>query len=326
MQSALMLGFNELLPHFPQALLDITSALIEKIPLVGIVRDEEQRRSVLTLLCDWGLPAHLLSFVSMPVKGMWVRDYGPSFVRKADGSIIILDPDYLEVDRPEDDLVPSELASLLKVPVVRVPMLVEGGNILSNGKGLCVTTMAMVQRNHGRHANQAAVESVLKQHYGFNQVVFLESLRTEPTCHVDMFATFTASDTIVVGMYDDKTDPINVDVLNRNADLLSRVQTSSGPLKVVRMPMPSNRGSVWRTYTNVIYANGTLLMPSYPEVDRVKERAAAEIYRKLLPWWEIQPIDADILIRQRGALRCISINIPWMDHVFQLPARVRRIA
>src|SRR5687767_14197617 len=62
-QSAIILGCNELLPFHPQAMVDIVATLIERIPLVAIVDSEEQRKHLITLLCDWGLPAHLLHFV-----------------------------------------------------------------------------------------------------------------------------------------------------------------------------------------------------------------------------------------------------------------------
>src|SRR5437763_5427477 len=95
-QSAILLGCNELLPYHPHTLVELCAALIDKIAVIGLVDSEEQRKHVITLLCDWGLPAHLLHFVSLPVKGMWVRDYGPAFVRGGGGDITILDAEYLE--------------------------------------------------------------------------------------------------------------------------------------------------------------------------------------------------------------------------------------
>ena len=320
-QSAILLGCNELLPYHPQALVGIVSALIDRIPLIGLVTDEEQRRQLVTLLCDWGLPVHLMHFVSMPVKGMWVRDYGPGFVRTRDRGITILDADYLELDRRVDDNAPTELASLLRVPVVKVPITLEGGNILSNGQGLCVTTSTLISRNLKRGYDEAAVRSILLKYYGFDQVVILHSLMAEPTGHVDMFASFIAPNVVIVGEYDPAIDPVNADVLNYNARVLANVQTRWGPLQVVRMPMPTNRGSVWRTYTNAIYANDTLLMPAYPRTDEDKQAKARAIFAGLLPGWDIVEIDATSVIKQRGALRCVSINIPWLEDRFHLPDR-----
>ncbi len=311
-----MLGCNELMVYHPQAMVDLISILIEHIPVVAIVNSEEQRRNLITLLCDWGLPAHLLHYVSLPVKGMWVRDYGPVFVRSQQRGIIINDAEYIESDRIHDDLAPTELANLLKLPVKSVPMLIEGGNILSNGQGLCLTTDALMSRNQTRGRSKAQVKQCLCEFYGFNQVVILDALRAEPTGHIDMFATFVSPDTVFLGQYDPKVDPVNYDVLEKNAGILSGIRTAAGPLKVVRIPMPSNRGSVWRTYTNAIYANDVVVVPTYAHFDADVERRAMGLYAAHLPGWEIIGIDAGSVIVQRGSLRCVSINIPWLEDRF----------
>jgi len=323
-QSAILLGSNELLPYHPRVLVELCAALIDKIALVGIVESEEQRKHVITLLCDWGLPAHLLHFVSLPVKGMWVRDYGPAFVRGRDGGITILDAEYLETDRPEDDKAPSELAALLRLPVSPVPLTCEGGNLLSNGQGLCVSTTTLAARNAHRGYNPQQVVDVLGNFYGFRQVILLKQLLSEPTGHIDMFATFVSPNVVVVGEYHPKIDPVNADILNENAQILSGGRTSFGPLRVVRIPMPSNRGGIWKTFTNVIYANGTLIMPTYGEAELEAEKEAMATYARLLPDWEVVGIDATSVIKQRGSLRCVSINIPWLEHVFPAPSEFQR--
>jgi agmatine/peptidylarginine deiminase len=325
-QSAIILGCNELLPFHPQILVDLVSILVNRIPILAIVNNEDQRRNLITLLCDWGLPAHLLHYVSMPVKGMWVRDYGPMFVRNQKDGITINDAEYLELDRPYDDMAPTSLANLLKVPVVKVPLLLEGGNILSNGKGLCVTTDTLFSRNEFRQRDQRKVVNLLDEYYGFHQIVMLKPLLSEPTGHVDMFATFVAHDVVIVGQYDPKTDPVNADILNENASILQQVRVDGKPLTVLRIPMPSNMGSIWRTYTNCIFANGIVVVPTYSGINPDIERRAMATYASALKDWEIVGIDASTVIIQRGSLRCISINIPWLDDRFvQTPARSEEI-
>jgi agmatine/peptidylarginine deiminase len=323
-QSAIVLGCNELFPYHPRVLVELCAALIDKIALIAIVENEEQRKQVITLLCDWGLPAHLLHFVSLPVKGMWVRDYGPAFVRAREGAITILDAEYLETDRPEDDKAPSELAALLRLPVSPVPLICEGGNLLSNGQGLCLTTAALANRNATRGYSMQKVSDILAAYYGFRQVMVLKPLISEPTGHIDMFATFVTPNVVVVGRYDPKIDPVNADVLDENARILSASRTAFGPLRVVRIPMPSNRGGIWKTFTNVIYANGTLIMPTYGAAELEAQKEAVATYQRLLPDWEIVGIDATTVIKQRGSLRCVSINIPWLEDVFPAPSEVKR--
>lgn len=316
-QAALALGFNGLLSSMPKLVVDLVDALVEHIPLIGIVNNEEQRRHAITLLCDWGLPAHLLTFVCFPVEGMWVRDYGPAFVRQPDGATTLIDAEYgMTGERPNDDRVAAQFASLLRLPVTRVPMMLEGGNVLSNGRGLCLTTTMLEYVNSHCGRNQAAIFAMLRQYYHFDSGIVLKRLTGEPTGHIDMFATFVTPNVVVMGQYDPAVDPVNADTLNYNAAYLTQLQTAAGPMKVVRIPMPSNRGNVWRTYTNVIYANGILLVPSYGKEEQATLEQALRVYADLLPGWTIKTVDASQLILRQGALRCLSLHIPWLKEHF----------
>jgi agmatine deiminase len=145
--------------------------------------------------------------------------------------------------------------------------------------------------------------------FGFEEVVFLESLPREPTGHADMFAAFTSPDTIVVGSLDPNTDPHGAEALDRNAQKLSQATCDGKTLNVVRMPMPYLSEDVWPTYTNVIFANGTLLMPVYPGHDPEGRRSARETYERLLPGWEIVELDAEWFLPKQGGPHCVVLNL-----------------
>jgi agmatine/peptidylarginine deiminase len=181
----------------------------------------------------------------------------------------------------------------------------------------------LATRNKHRGYSPQQVVDLLSKYYGFRQVSLLKPLLSEPTGHIDMFATFVAPNLVVVGQYDPKVDPVNADILDENAAVLAKGRTSFGPLRVVRIPMPSNHGGIWKTFTNVIYANGTLIMPTYG-TDLEAQKEAMGIYSRLLPDWEIVGVDATTVIKQRGSLRCLSINIPWLEHVFPAPSEFKR--
>ena len=81
-------------------------------------------------------------------------------------------------------------------------------------------------------------------------------------------------------------------------------------MQVYRIPMPPRWGAAWRSYTNIILANGILLMPSFSDVDPAIEDAAEEVYRTLLPAWEVKRINCDALVKEEGQLHCMSYNLP----------------
>lgn len=312
-QDALLLGCNELVRYHPKTLMEIVMAVHGRIRLMGLISNQEERSAVEQLLAANGLPRDAIRLFELPVQGMWVRDYGPIFVTYPDGYCRILDTDYTQRSRPTDNDVPKVLAGMLGVPHVDVPLSMEGGNLLSNGEGLCLTSTAMMVWNEHRGYDLQKIGFLLGEHWGFKNWVYLVPLLGEPSSHIDMFCTFVAPDVAVIGQYDPNVDPINAKVLDQGAEILASTVTSTGkPLRVYRIPMPSNKDGVWRTYTNVIFANGVLLVPNYPQTDPDLDSQALALYTSLLPEWKVVGIDATKLIPQRGALHCVSINAPLL--------------
>ncbi len=314
-QSALMLGCNELIPLYPDVFTDVVAAAHKTTTIVGLVCDDRQVRMGLDLLAKRGLPPEAVRFVRLPLDSMWVRDYGPLFVPHKDGSVSVAEGRYVQEDdirgkRPQDDEVARLLGELLRLPVVSVPLQFEGGNLLSNGRGLCVTTVVLIAENLQRGCRRAEIGSILAKHFGFTSWVYVRRLIGEPTGHVDMFMTFLAPDVAVVGRYDPAVDPANARVLDETAAILSGLKTARGRVKVHRVPMPPRRGEFWRTYTNVIFANGTLLMPTFKDVDPALQNEALALYARLLPGWKVVGINADSLEPGRGLLHCFSMHVP----------------
>lgn len=309
-QEAMILGVNELIQYHPQTLAAITRAVHEKIRIIGLVADEQQAEQTRQLLREQMLPASAIELLKVPVVGMWVRDYGPIFVVTDDGQLQIMDGDYTQRDRPTDNEVPVVLSQLLNVPRIDVPLSFEGGNILSNGQGLCLTTSAMTFWNAHRGYDMPRIGAVLADYFGFKNWAYVQPMLGEPSAHVDMLATFTAPNVVVVAQCDPADDPINAKILDEGAAILAQLQVQGAPITVERLPMPSHRDGHWRTYTNVVYANGVLLVPQYPDMDPQLDARALELYRRLLPDWEVVGIDVSRMIVKRGALHCVCIQMP----------------
>jgi agmatine/peptidylarginine deiminase len=172
-----------------------------------------------------------------------------------------------------------------------------------------LTTTAILENNTHRDLDEMDIGRLLHDYFGARQTVYLERLDGEPTGHVDMFAAFVSRDTVVVGTYDPNVDPLNAALLDRNATRLGEIRTATGPLRVVRIPMPGNHDGVWRTYTNVTFANGVLLVPVYADADPAVQADALALYQQLLPRWTVVPIEAAGLIPCGGALHCVSKSL-----------------
>jgi agmatine/peptidylarginine deiminase len=314
-QAALILVCNELLPSFPRLFRSVVAAAHGHVPIVCVVSSPQERQTALGLLAEAELPPQAVRFVTLPLDTMWVRDYGPIFVQDTDGTVFLADLDYTPSEeagevRWRDNNAPRLLGEVLALPVTAVPLRLSGGNLLSNGDGLCVTTSAILRDNADRGYDPRRIRSLLCDHLGFRQWVCLPELDGERTKHVDMFVTFLAPDLAVVGQMDASVDPTNAAILDAAAAELARQQTSRGAMRVFRIPMPPGENGTWRSYSNVIFANGVLLVPTFSGVEPSLEKQALDTYASLLPGWKVVGINCDELLPTEGLLHCLSQNVP----------------
>ena len=314
-QAALLISARELASCLPETFRDIVRAVHGKTPILCMATNSADRQAVERILRQAALPAGAVRFVWVPLDTMWVRDYGPFFVRRTDGSVWVLDMDYSPAEdgaevRWRDNNAPRLLGEALGLPVQAVPLKLSGGNLLTNGDALVVTTAAILRENADRGYNAARIRSLLERHLGFTTWICLPELEGERTGHVDMYVTFPAENVAVVSQLDKAADPVNAEILDRAAEQLAGLPTRRGPMRVCRIPMEPGSNGVWRSYTNVIYANGVLLVPSFAEADQAGQAKAMELYARLLPGWKIEGISCDSLCRNEGLLHCICRNVP----------------
>lgn len=322
-QRALMLGCCELVPIVPEVFTELVKESLGKVEILALVSDVEQYEQARNLIKERGIPAPHLRFLEVPHDTMWARDYGPIVIKSDRGRPALVDADY-DFGRANDDQVPQRLAEHLKLGLVRLPIRLDGGNFLSNGAGVALTTFRLIDENVELPYSERELHEILQGTFNLQELVMLEPLLGESTGHVDMFAAFVSEQTVVVGQYDPLQDPDNAAILDRNAERLSQVRTRKGNLRVVRIPMPGNHGGVWRTYTNVVFANGVLFVPTYgPEEDLSRKRAFAA-YRRLLPTWRIVPVDSRRVIESAGALHCVTMNLGPVDRLRQFPTPTRK--
>jgi agmatine/peptidylarginine deiminase len=130
-----------------------------------------------------------------------------------------------------------------------------------------------------------------------------------------MFAKFLSPNTLLVGQYEGHQDSVNARILDRNAELLEQASLEEGhPISIIRIPMGANSDGIFRTFTNSLYVNHTVILPTY-EGHRQLELEAAAIYRQYLPKkTRIAAINVDEIMKQDGAIHCITQTLNYVDH------------
>jgi agmatine deiminase len=252
---------------------------------------------------------------------VWCRDFGPLFLLNNGGDgLAVSDWRFNAWGRKyepwgRDDAAAEWIAAEMGIPCLREDRVLEGGAIECNGAGALLTTEAvLLNPNRGKVESKAEVESRLKAGLGVSQVHWLgRGLVADDTDgHVDNLARFYAKDAI---LYAAVPTPKHLDfvALEDNEKRIQNFTTGSGKgyeLQALPMPRPIyDDGKVLAaSYLNYVVLNGAVLVPTYhqPEIEDV----VFEILRGCYPGREVIGFDCGEIIKEGGALHCLSQHQP----------------
>jgi len=306
---------------------EIVRNTVKECKAVIITSDE---KTVSNQLISAGIALDSVRFVVAPFNSIWVCDYGPTCVYGHDvDSLYLIDWIYNR-PRPQDDAIPSALSEFLHIPLYEAvvdpdDLVHTGGNHLSDGMGNAFSSMLVLEENNDK--TEAEIDTIMKKYLGINQYVKFPTLPYDGIHHLDMHMRFIDEETILIGEYPDKV--ADGPQINANINYLNEeIKTAFGhPYRIIRIPMPpdaSNRypdhGGNYRTYTNAVFVNKTVLVPTY----EVKyDTTALRIYRENLPGYNVVGINCNSIISSLGALHCITKLIGVNDPLLIAHARLR---
>ena len=280
-------------------IVDMIAAIHTSAVVYVVTPSLDYSQSLQSHFSQVGLDTSRIRYFEFPHESFWTRDFGPITVELADGRAGFVDMSYY-YNRRRDDAIPTLMGDYFNVPVYRPSLASEGGNFMANGEGFCAVTEWMREENGGYSSSTLADE--MKRFFGCEQTMVVERMHGEGTGHIDMFAKFTQPDTVLVGYYDPQVDPNNAGILDRNAQRFAE----SG-FRVVRIPMPTPQGNVYGSFTNSIFVNNTVFMPTYDSASYL-ESAATQAYLDALPaGWQVVSIDASYVIEMGGAVHCTAM-------------------
>ena len=295
------------------------------------VHDEAMERNVLALfqnaeheqLCRDQIFLHRI-----PTNDAWCRDHGPNYVFRQSGGKsekIIMNWEYNAWGEKyssyhEDNAVPERIAALQQLPLVSPGMILEGGSIDVNGKGLVLTSEAcLLNPNRNPALSREQIEQKLARYLGIEKVLWLgEGIAGDDTDgHVDDMARFVNETTVVIAVEEEPAD-VNYEALQENYRRLKTYTDLSGnPLNVVKLPMPSPLSfegfRLPASYANFYIANTVVLVPTY---NCRQDQKAIEILQEFFPGRRVVGIDCTDLVWGLGSIHCITHEEPEFPLLF----------
>jgi len=198
-----------------------------------LVRDGAMGEGVSHRLRERGIPPEGIRLIEADYGDVWIRDYGPTFVRNREGKVAMIDWDFNSwggkyPELLKDTKIPARMEALFPLPRILPGMVLEGGSIDVNGEGLLLTTeQCLLNPNRNPEQTKETLERKLKDVLGLQGVIWLKGgiAGDDTDGHVDDVARFVNPDTIVT-VVEENEDDENHAVLQEN---LRRLQTVTTP-------------------------------------------------------------------------------------------------
>jgi len=287
-------------------------AQVERVRI--LIQDGAAEEGARRMLRKSGANLDAVEFFHAPTDRGWTRDYGPLFVRNRAGEVALTNWRFNAWakydDWHNDAAIPGILTGALKLPAWEPGLVLEGGSIDVNGKGLLLTTeeclLSPVQARNPQ-LNRRQIERALCDYLGVRRIVWLRNgiAGDDTHGHVDDLARFVNADTVVIASEPDRADA-NYEPLRENLAILRKL-----PLRVVKLPMPAPLVFSGRrlpaSYANFYIANGLVLMPTFNDPN---DRIALNTLARLFPGHVVTGIHAVELVWGLGTLHCMTQQQP----------------
>ncbi len=271
----------------------------------------------------------------------WMRDCGPTFVVNEAGETRGVDWDFnawggerggLYSAWDQDDLVARKVLDLEGLDRYKAPLVLEGGSILVDGEGTCLTTEeCLLNPNRNPRLGKAEIEGYLQEYLNVDMVLWLKRgvYHDETSGHVDNLCCFVRPGVVALTWTDNVMDPqyeisaeafeqlqtardargraFEVHKIHQPAPMHMRQEESDG-IEPSGKSLPRSPGQrVAGSYVNFCIANGGIVAPMFG--DPADSAALATLHR-LFPAHAVVGVPAREVLLGGGGLHCISLPQP----------------
>jgi agmatine deiminase len=311
----------------PETFVEFTRRLATS-ELVRInVADAAMEADVRRLLARGRVPLEAVRFHHHPTNDCWVRDHGPLYVvrdRRGRRERAVVDFGYNAWGGkyPPFDLdvqIPRRIADEFGEHRFDPHMILEGGSIEVDGRGLLITTEScLLNPNRNPQLSQSEIEQRLRDYLGVRKILWLGDgiVGDDTDGHIDDMTRLVGPGRVVTAVEDDPRDE-NHEPLRDNLRRLQLASDADGrPLEVITLPMP---GPVYHgehrlpaSYANFLIANRVVLVPVFSHSN---DAIALEKLQLIYPDRKVVGIECTRMVWGLGAIHCASQQQPVGERV-----------
>ncbi len=266
-------------------------ARVERVRI--LIQDGAAEEAARRVLRKSGANLDAVEFFHAPTDRGWTRDYGPLFVSNRAGDVALTNWHFNAWakydDWRNDAAIPGTLARALKLRAWEPGLVLEGGSIDVNGKGLLLTTeeclLSPVQARNPQ-LDRRQIERALCDYLGARRIVWLRNgiAGDDTHGHVDDLARFVNADTVAIASEPERNDANYEPHARRVCALLLGyhcVEVEAAHAAHCSSKATGSNG----IYANFYIANGLVLVPTFNDPrDRIALNTLARLFPGRVVW------------------------------------------
>ncbi|MBU0577333.1 agmatine deiminase family protein [Patescibacteria group bacterium] len=286
---------------------NLVSEIISEAEAWILVPNEYWQKAVELYLDEDEIDLSQIKFIYTPLNDIWVRDFGPiTVLAEADNTPALIWNYYQPLGLRSilhDSEVGAVIGSYLDVPVYRLPVVIEGGNIITDGQGTVLMMESVFDNNP--EINQSDLEQIAKDYLGAKRLVTFPIVPGEACGHIDMVAKFVDVDRIMVAQVTEE-HPWHESLENMAATLADTDSANGAKYEIIRIQLPQTLLPVqeW-TYLNSLTINNKVIVPTYGVSE---DEAALQVYREAMPDYVVAGVNERSYAA--GAVHCQTKEVP----------------
>jgi agmatine deiminase len=289
------------------------------------VQSKDHQLKAQKVLTDCDVSLTKIEFFIKKTDRGWLRDSGPMFVKDGKETVAVdfkFNAWAKYDDYKLDDKIPSFISQKLNLKRIVAKhngkqVVLEGGAIDTNGKGMLITTEEClldkkIQARNPGYSKQDYFE-VFKKYFDISNVIWLGKgiVGDDTHGHVDDLCRFVNENTVVLVTEENSSDE-NHTLLKENKERLHNISLPSGSkLNVVPLPMPQPQifkcQRLPASYANFYVSNYAVLVPTFNDPN---DRIALGILSELFTDRKVIGIHSVDLVWGLGTLHCLTKEQP----------------
>jgi len=283
----------------------LIAEMSENVEVVTIVSSTSQQNTCSNNYQQNGVNMANTDWLIAPSNSIYTRDYGPWFIFQGQDVQGISDHNYNRPWRPDDNLIPLRFGEAYGIPVYDLPLTHTGGNYMSDGMGISMSTNLVYNENPT--LPPSTVDEYMHTWLGVEDYDVMQDILTSGIHHIDCWAKLLDPGRILAK----RLTPTNAQLEANVAYWQNKISSYGRPYEVIRVDCASST-----PYTNSLILDNKVLVPLF---NNALDQQAMQVYQQAMPGYEVLGFTGSWVSDDALHCRTMGITDRYMLRILHIP-------